>query len=222
MPNVFDQLVEWGPPYLALGVLIFGIWKAAKWVGAVLFNPETDDEKGGLITRWMTKQEAFLDQSMASQRQILALLGEQSTAISVVERRIYEISARTSNEGEANALIEIFMNDLPVPLSQVGEDGTFVRTNQALQTLLGYTAEELAGMKFHDVTEEPDDLEADIEASDRVRSGDLESYRMEKTYHRKNGTGIYCALYVFRFPVRGRFRFFVSCILPLSDSHSLR
>ncbi len=217
MPTtITDALIQWGPPYIALGLLLWGLWKAAKWIGQRLF---ADD--GGLLTNFFAKLHVALDKQAEASETVIKALADQSVAIRMVERRLTDIAAMGMSESETTHLVEILLSELPVPLAQIGEGGDFIRTNRPIRDLLGYSGEELSGMTFQDVTPSAGDLAADVEQSRRVVQG-MPSFRMEKSYRRKDGSDVYCALYVFRFPVRGNFRFFVSCIIPLHPPHGLR
>ncbi|NJP09774.1 MAG: PAS domain S-box protein [Leptolyngbyaceae cyanobacterium RU_5_1] len=67
-----------------------------------------------------------------------------------------------------------------------GLDGTILECNPALQTMLGYTREELAKMTFAEFTY-PDDLAADVELFNEMILGTRDSYQIEKRHIRKNG-----------------------------------
>lgn len=77
-------------------------------------------------------------------------------------------------------------------LSAVGQaqadpaTGRFLRVNRAFCELTGYSAGELLGMTFGDVTH-PDDRAGDAEAVRRVADGRADSWSREKRYVRKDG-----------------------------------
>lgn len=217
MPTTLTEVViQWGPPYVALFLLLMGIWKAARWLANRLF-----DKKEGLVTNFFEKLHTTLDHQAEASKTVINALSDQSTAIGIVERRLSAIAAMALSDGELSHLVEILMSELPVPLTQIAEDGTFLRSNRPLRDLLGYSEEELIRMKFQQVTPSASDMAAAIEQTKRVVDGML-SFRMEKSYRRKDGADTYCALYLFRFPVRGPFRFFIACIIPLHPPHTLR
>ena len=66
------------------------------------------------------------------------------------------------------------------------EDGSYLMVNQALCRLLGYSEEELLGMRFQDVTH-PDDAAASWASFEPVQAGEIDSYDMEKRYVTKGG-----------------------------------
>ena len=49
----------------------------------------------------------------------------------------------------------------PVGIAHVAPDGTWLKVNDKLSSVLGYTKEELLGLTFQDITH-PDDLEKDL------------------------------------------------------------
>ena len=69
-------------------------------------------------------------------------------------------------------------------------DGRWLRVNQRLCDLLGYTREELLARSFQDVTH-PDDLDADLDYFRRLLAGEIDTYSLEKRYVRKDGSAVW-------------------------------
>jgi PAS domain S-box-containing protein len=65
-------------------------------------------------------------------------------------------------------------------------DGRIIASNPALQRFLGYSEEELRGMRTTDFTH-PDDLKVSLESFRDIVAGDRDHYRLEKRYVRKDG-----------------------------------
>jgi PAS domain S-box-containing protein len=82
-----------------------------------------------------------------------------------------------------------------VGISRVGLDGAWLDANDALCSMLGYSAEELRGRRFSDVTH-PDDVGKDIEALDQLGRGEMTEYHTEKRYIAKDGRIIWTKLAV--------------------------
>ena len=61
--------------------------------------------------------------------------------------------------------------------------------------MLGYTVEELSGLGVRGITH-PDDLAADVERGRQMRDGEIDSYRREKRYLRKDGSIFWAELTV--------------------------
>lgn len=72
-------------------------------------------------------------------------------------------------------------------IALVATDGKWLQVNDGLCKMLGYDREELLQTDIQSLTY-PEDLEADLELIQELLDGDIESYQMEKRYHRKDGT----------------------------------
>ena len=66
-------------------------------------------------------------------------------------------------------------------------EGRFIEVNDSLCHTLGYTAKELVGLRFQDITH-PDDLADNAQSMADMMAGRLGSYRREKRYLRPDGS----------------------------------
>ncbi|HET9960048.1 MAG TPA: PAS domain S-box protein, partial [Polyangiaceae bacterium] len=73
-----------------------------------------------------------------------------------------------------------------IGMAVVGNAGRVLRSNGALQRLLGYRDEELSQMRF-DMFTHPQDLAADLELYRRLSEGTIKSYQLEKRFIRSDG-----------------------------------
>ena len=73
-----------------------------------------------------------------------------------------------------------------VGIALLDPDQTFVRANAAFCHMLGYTEDELLGMKIVDITA-PEDVQSSVEASRGLYTGERSILAMEKRYRRKDG-----------------------------------
>lgn len=82
-----------------------------------------------------------------------------------------------------------------IGMAIVGVDGRWLKVNDSLLNITGYTKDELCQLTFHDITH-PDDLQADLELATALLKGEKDNYQMEKRYFHKNGQIIWAILSV--------------------------
>jgi PAS domain S-box-containing protein len=83
-------------------------------------------------------------------------------------------------------LFKLTFNQSPIGAAILGlHDYRFEVVNQALCRITGYSEQELLNLSFPEITH-PDDLEKDIEYAEKLFSGEIDGYQMEKRYIRKD------------------------------------
>lgn len=82
-----------------------------------------------------------------------------------------------------------------IGIGLVAPDGRWIRVNQSLCKLLGYTTSELLGRTFQEITH-PDDLEMDLGYVQQMLAEEIPTYQMEKRYFHKDGHIIWSLLSV--------------------------
>lgn len=80
-----------------------------------------------------------------------------------------------------------------VGFAHVAPDGRWLRVNEKLCRIVGYTRDELTARTFQDITH-PEDLEADLEQLRRLLAGEIANYAIDKRYLRKDGTPVWIRL----------------------------
>ena len=118
------------------------------------------------------------------------LAGVQTSSRDISDRKAAETARQIADEQFRTAF-----DDAPIGVALVGTDGTWLRINEALCAMLGYSHEELQAIRFQDVTH-PDDVEADVALVGEVLSGDRRGYQMEKRYIRKDRSEVWASLSV--------------------------
>jgi PAS domain S-box-containing protein len=104
-----------------------------------------------------------------------------------------------------------------VGIAHVGTDGRWLRVNDKLCAILGYSREELMGLTFQDLTH-PDDLEADLVHVRRVLSGLIKTYSIEKRYFRKDRSLVWANLAVSLVRTeRGEPRHFIAVVQDITE-----
>lgn len=86
-------------------------------------------------------------------------------------------------------------NQAAVGIAHVAKNGQWLRVNQKLCDIIGYTSEELIEKSFQDITH-PEDLDADIGYVRQVLASEIQTYSMEKRYIHKNGSLVWINLTV--------------------------
>jgi PAS domain S-box-containing protein len=108
----------------------------------------------------------------------------------ITERKRAEETLR-ENEERFRATFE----QAAVGIAHVAPDGRWLRVNQRLCDIVGYSREELTRLTFQDITH-PDDLDADLQYVRQMLADEIASYSMEKRYVRKNGRHVWINLTV--------------------------
>jgi PAS domain S-box-containing protein len=140
-----------------------------------------------------------------------AVLGSPDRNLDVQEvlqrSAAFETALRESEE-----LFRMTFEHAAVGIAHVAENGRWLRINQKLCDITGYTREELQKLTFQDITY-PADLAADLAQAERVASDRLDQYAMQKRYIRRDGSLVWVNLTVgaVRDPER-RLKYFISVV----------
>jgi PAS domain S-box-containing protein len=103
---------------------------------------------------------------------------------------VTDVSAVKGTEAalrESEQRFGVTLDEAPIGMALVANDGRFFRVNRALCEIVGYSQEELTGLTFHDITH-PDDLDADLALLDKLTRGEIPRYQLDKRYIRKDGS----------------------------------
>jgi len=108
----------------------------------------------------------------------------------VTDRQRTEDALRESEKRFASAF-----EFASIGVALVSTTGAFLKVNQALCHLLGYTAEELTALTFQAITH-PDDLGLDLAQVQQMLAGTINTYQLEKRYFSKHGNLVWVLLSV--------------------------
>jgi PAS domain S-box-containing protein len=86
-------------------------------------------------------------------------------------------------------------NQSPIGTAIVSLDYRFMRVNDELCRITGYTEEELLARGLQDITH-PNDLDADIEYARKLMAGKIDHYQIDKRYIHKDGNAVWVRLWV--------------------------
>jgi PAS domain S-box-containing protein len=108
----------------------------------------------------------------------------------ITEQKQYAEALRQSQE-QFRATFE----QAAVGIAHVDLNGGWLRVNQKLCDIVGYSEAELTGRTFQDITH-PDDLEADLAHMRQLLAAEIQTYAIEKRYFHKSGEAVWIELTV--------------------------
>ncbi|ETW10950.1 signal transduction histidine kinase [Roseivivax marinus] len=110
----------------------------------------------------------------------------------------YDFSEREQIEAallESERMFRATFENAAIGVAHVAPDGTWMRVNEKLCEIVGYTRAELNEMSFQEITH-PDDLETDLGFLTRMLDGGTDEYALRKRYIRKTGETVWINLTV--------------------------
>ena len=120
----------------------------------------------------------------------MSLFAFMGFLFSVSHEKLRQLS-RASAETDFQDLFE----QAAAGMSQVALDGRWLRVNQRLCEIVGYSRAELLQMTFQEITH-PEDLVTDLQQVQKLLMGELKTYSLEKRYIRKDGVIVFANLTV--------------------------
>jgi len=102
----------------------------------------------------------------------------------------------------SEALFRATFDNAGVGMTQAALEGTWLRVNDTMCTILGRSREELVGQNFLDVTH-PDDRDTDLVHRSALLAGEIETIVREKRYLRKDGSSVWTNVTVSLLPAGG-------------------
>lgn len=105
---------------------------------------------------------------------------------------VTDITERKLAEEDKERFLSVF-DCSAVGMALVAYDGRWIRVNNALCEILGYSEQELLATNFQSLTH-PDDLDADLSYAQKVFTGQLRVYHFEKRYIHKQGHVVWVTL----------------------------
>lgn len=106
------------------------------------------------------------------------------------------VAERTNALGESEARFRFLFEQMAVGVAQIDTvTGRFVRVNQKYVDIMGYTPAEILSLDFQSISH-ADDLEVDLINMERLKTGEIREFEMEKRLFHKDGRAIWVKLTV--------------------------
>jgi len=122
---------------------------------------------------------------------------------------------------ENEELFRRAFDDAPIGMALVSVEGRFLRVNQALSQIYGYSTAELMLMHVEDVSD-PEDWAKDQALANQVLAGEMSTYQLEKRYIHKQGHRVYGLLNVSLLrDDQQRPLYFVTQVQDISERHKI-
>lgn len=96
---------------------------------------------------------------------------------------------------ESEDRFRVTFEQAAVGVAHVSPSGRWLRVNQRLCDIVGYSRDELLKLRFQDITH-PDDLPLDLDHVRKMLGAEIAAYSMEKRYIRKDGVPVWINLTV--------------------------
>jgi PAS domain S-box-containing protein len=119
----------------------------------------------------------------------------QVTGLVGISRDITERRRMREALQQSEARFRATFEQAAVGIAHLDLEGHWLRVNQKLCDILGYSKEALLTKSFQDITA-PEDLKIDLENTRKVLANELQTYTLEKRYFHQNGSLIWVNLTV--------------------------
>lgn len=167
-----------------------------------------------------TQTDAFNLEAQNIAREVsaqLAIALQQSRLRQQLQNELRERQQTEIELREQEQLFRSTFNQAAVGIAHVSPDGQWLRVNQKLCEIVGYTREELLQRTFQDITY-PDDLDLDLVYVEQMLANEIPTYALEKRYIRKDRSLVWINLTVSLLRDKlGQPKYFISVIEDISD-----
>lgn len=124
---------------------------------------------------------------------LAAVLAGQKVSRNLIREHQAELDQTEAALRESEQRFHAVFDQPAVGVSMTTLDGRWLRANQKMCQIVGYSRDELLSKRFQDITH-LQDLEADLAHVRQILAGDTTTLSMEKRYFRKDGSEVWVNL----------------------------
>ena len=122
---------------------------------------------------------------------ILTLVAGGLTVFGMLHMR-YQLAVKSMEAADADRRFQATFDQAAVGMAHLDANGRWLKVNEQLSRITGYSVKELTGTTL-EITH-PDDVPGVLEARSKLLAGEIDGYRREKRYIRKNGEPIWVSV----------------------------
>jgi PAS domain S-box-containing protein len=167
-------------------------------VRAALMAPIRHEGRVVGVVQVMSDHVAYAPEQLELVDGIVAQMSAAARNARLYEAAQQELRARAEVERalrESEARFRVIFESAAVGIAEVHLDGRWLRVNDRLCEITGYSRDELLELRFHDLTH-PDDRAVDEGQRERMAAGLSDRYARTKRYVHKDGSEVHVGLTV--------------------------
>lgn len=168
----------------------------------------------GALTMYAVEPNAFLTEEVELLEEMAGDL-----AFGIATLRAREEQARTQKALKESEFLFRSQFDLGnIGIAITSPTKGWLRVNRKLCDMLGYTETELRQKTWDEMTH-PDDLGRNLEVFQRLRSGEIDNYEMDKRFFHKDGRIVYVHLTTACLRESGELSMVIASVQDITESH---
>lgn len=141
--------------------------------------------------QWVKKNGELLDvllSAIAERDTNGKIIRTLAVSVDVTERNRIEVALSESEER-----FRLAFEQAAIGMALISPSGQWLKANDSLCHIVGYSEAELLSMTFQDITH-PDDLALDLKSAEQLLTGEISNYHTEKRYIHKQGHDVWILL----------------------------
>lgn len=141
--------------------------------------------------QWVKKNGELIDvllSAIAERDTSGNIIRTLAVSVDVTERNRIEVALSESEER-----FRLAFEQAAIGMALISPAGQWLKANESLCKIVGYSEAELLSMTFQDITH-PDDVALDLKSAEQLLTGEINNYHTEKRYIHKQGHDVWILL----------------------------